>query len=354
MKISAYYIMFILIVTSSLYAQFDIFQPKTTIGGYGELHYNYNKSENSKAEKTLDFHRFVMFYSHAWSEKWSFKAELELEHNFVSEGQGELELEQAYIDYRHSGQFGLQVGVILPSAGLLNEIHEPPTFLSVERPDYHKNIIPTTWFGNGLSIYGVLKDIDYKVTVMEGLDASKFTMNSGIRGGRQKGFKSDAENLLYNARVNFTGINGLLAGASFTYNNAGKDSSNISITLFEIHLRYRANSIYFDAEYGNITYGNRDVERSTGYYIDLGYNIGSVLNIETELIPFVRYTDLNTVASTKTGGEIEKQYHNSKWMIGFAVKPIHEVVFKVDYSENENALSGMKTTYLNFGAGYMF
>lgn len=355
MKSSLYKLVFLIFLTSNLlYAQFEVFTPKTTLGGYGELHYNYTKPEGGEATKTLDFHRFVMFYSHSWTEKWSFKAEVELEHNFVADGHGELELEQAYVDYHHSAAFGFQAGVILPSVGLLNELHEPPTFLSVERPEYNKNIIPTTWFGNGLSVYGIISGFDYKVSVMEGLDASKFSAKSGIRNGRQKGFKANAEDLLYNFRVNYISIPGLLVGASFTYNNATADSTNNAVSIVDLHARYRANDLYIDAELGNISYAEGSVESSKGFYVDLGYNVGRFLKTKTEIIPFVRFTDYNTAASTISGGDSEKQYHTTKWMLGAAVKPINEIVFKVDYSRSTNELSDSKIDLLNLGVGYMF
>lgn len=351
-----------LTIPAVLFAEDDeFFTPKSTIGGYGELHYNHEKVDGSDATKTLDFHRFVLFYSHAWTPKWSFKSEVELEHNFVKDGHGELELEQAYIDYHHSDEFGFQVGVVLPSAGLLNEWHEPPLFLSVERPSYHKNIIPTTWFGNGASLYGNVNGFDYKFTVMEGLDATKFS-SSGIRSGRQKGFESNAEDLLYNFRLNYTGVSGLLVGTSFSYNNAtyndGTTEDNNSVSLFEIHAKYDANNFVSVFELGNITYGEPDliggVESAFGYYFDLGYNVGSFMNCDTKVIPFFRWEDYNTAAKTEAGGDSEKANHTTTWMLGLSVKPIDQVVFKVDYGVSKNELSDAKTKMFNFGAGYMF
>ena len=343
-----------LLVSSINFAQFDVFSPTTSIGGYGELHYNYIKTDGGDATKTLDFHRFVMFYSHSWNEQWSFKSEIELEHNFVKGGQGELELEQAYVEYKHSKEFAVQAGVILPSVGLINETHEPPTFLSVERPDYSKNVIPTTWFGNGLSFVGNLDGFDYKVSIMEGLDASKFSASSGIRSGRQKGYKANAEDLLYNVRVNYINFPGLLIGASVTYNNATADSTNNAITIFDFHAKYQANNIYAVAEFGNISYDNGPVETTQGYYFDLGYNVGSLFKVKTEIIPFIRYSDYNTAASTLVGGDSEKEHHRTKWMIGAAVKPIPQVVFKIDYAQDTIKLGDIKTDLLNIGVGYMF
>ena len=97
MKKYLFVISLLVLSINSLYSQDDFFGSSTTIGGYGELHYNKITTEQN-TKNTLDFHRFVMFYGHQWNEKWSFKAEIELEHNFVADDHGELELEQAYVD----------------------------------------------------------------------------------------------------------------------------------------------------------------------------------------------------------------------------------------------------------------
>lgn len=339
-----------------LQAQDTFFQPTTTIGGYGELHYNYAKPEGSEASKVLDFHRFIIFYSHAWSEQWSFKSEVELEHNLVGDGEGELELEQAYVDYHHSARFGFRAGVLLASSGLLNEFHEPPLFLSVERPTYNKYIIPTTWFGNGAGIYGRFAGFDYRVNIMEGLDGDAFSASTGIRGGREKGYKADAEALLYNAAVDYVGYPGLRVGVSMAMNNAVVDSvdENNAINLLEFHAKYEANNIHAVFEFGNLSYDNGPIESARGYYFDLGYNVGSFFEWQTEVIPWFRYSDYNTAAQTVMGGNSEKANHHSKWLVGLAVKPIRDVVFKVDYGEDTVELGDKSTTLFNLGAGYMF
>lgn len=343
------------IAFSSISAQFDFVESKSEVGGYGELHYNYSKPESGESQQFLDFHRFVLFYSYVWSDQWSFKAEVELEHNLVGDGEGELELEQAFVNYHHSDAFGFQAGVILPSVGLLNEIHEPPTFLSVERPDYHKIIIPTTWFGNGLSIYGNIKGFDYKASVMEGLDADGFNMSSGIRGGRQKGYKADAEDLLYNFRIDYINIPGLRIGASFTFNDAKGDSINNKISIIEAHARYRAHGLFIDGELANISYGTGNLENSFGYYVDLGYNVGSLLKWESaKLVPFIRFSNLNPASKTINGGVEEQAFNLTQILFGLAYFPINEVVFKIDYANNTIELGDAKTTLINIGVGYNF
>ncbi len=349
-------------LTTFVNAQDEFFEPKTTIGGYGELHYNWSKPDGSdNAAKVLDFHRFVMFFAHTWSEKWSFKSELELEHNFVEGGEekGELELEQAYVDYHHSNAFGFQVGVLLPSAGFINEYHEPPLFLSVERPDYAKSIIPTTWFGNGAAIYGRLSDFSYKLVVMEGFNGDKFSAKNGLRSGRQKGFKSNADEFLYNGRIDYRGLRGLWIGGSFSFNDAITTSdTTISTSIFEFHAKYNANNFLGTFEFGNVSYDGKDVglalETSKGYYFDLGYNIADLLKIKGKLLPWFRFTDYNTAASVIGGGDEEERFHFKKWMIGLAFRPIDPVVFKLDYGIKTRQLDDADEKLFNIGAGYMF
>ena len=246
-----------------LLAQNDFFEPGYSIGGYGELHYNRSQSGADAATTKLDFHRFIIFYGYSFSEKWSFKSEVELEHNFVADGDGELELEQAFVNY-HTDKIGFQAGVILPSVGLINEYHEPPLFLSVERPDYSKYVIPTTWFGNGAAVYGKMAGVNWRLALLEDMDGD--AIGKGIRDGRGKGYKTTAYDMVKNVSINYTGISGLRVGGSYTMHNAptsayfatdtegnsivnDADSASVGFSLVELHAKYSANNVYAVLEY---------------------------------------------------------------------------------------------------------
>ena len=338
----------------NIYAQDEFFTPKTTIGGYGELHFNHQSINSRKSKDVLDFHRFVTFMSYTWSEKWSFKAEIELEHNIVEGEKGALELEQAFVNYRFRDWLAFKAGVILPSIGLINEYHEPPTFLSVERPAYNKYIIPTTWFGNGLAVYGKYKGLDYKLTIMEGLNSDKFSLNTAIRKGRQGGFKADAQNPLVSLRINYLKVKNLKIGFSFTYNNSKGDSTNIPINLIEGHLQFVKKNLFIIGEYGQINYKQGKLKKSSGFYLDIGYNINSHINVKWEVIPFVRYSHYNTAASVRNNPGLEDKYNISKWMAGLSIKPIPQIAVKFDYAVRTIKSNNEKTELFNVGIGYMF
>jgi len=344
----------LLVISSiNIRAQFDFFESKATIGGYGEMHYNY-KNQAGTTKNTLDFHRFVVFVGYSFTEKWTFKSEIEIEHNYVNYDEGELSLEQAYLDFHYKDYLGFQAGVILVSAGLNNENHEPTLFFGVERPNYSKYIIPTTWFGNGFAIYGIYKGFEYKLNFMEGLIGDKFSFINAIRSGRQKGFESDASSLLYNFRADYTDIPGLKIGGSATYNNAISDSLSIPFTLIEIHADYRNNGFIFVGEFGNINYSNISLKKSSGYYFDFGYDISRLFNFDWNIIPFARYSNYNTASLTENGGDEEKMNNNKEWMVGVSVLPIDNVVLKADYSQNTIELNSKITKYFNLGIGYRF
>ena len=343
----------ILFLIMVLNAQDDFFNPGYSIGGYGELHWNRELDKDGETTKNLmDFHRFIIYYGYNWTEEWSFKSEVELEHNFVQDGDGELELEQAYVNY-HTDKWGFQGGVILPTVGLLNEYHEPPLFFSVERPDYSKYIIPTTWFGNGFALYGNVADFNLKLAILEDLEGEGISA-SGIRGARGKGYKTTGYSLVKNLSAVYTGINGLRLGGSLTLNDApinDEPDTSISVQMFEVNAKYNANNIYAVFEYGQNSFeGNNftsPLKTSSGYYLDLGYNIGSMVNCN-KLIPWLRVSNVST--------DVDTDSKITDYMrLGLTWWPIDNVAFKMDYgTKTIKSDTDNPTTQINLGLGYNF
>jgi len=368
MKFSKY---ILISIFSIIYAQDDFFEPRYDIGGYGELHWNKAADKDGNSTKNnMDFHRFIIYYGYNWTENWSFKSEVELEHNYVKDGDGELELEQAYINY-HSDKIGFQGGVILLSVGLLNEYHEPPLFLSVERPLYNKYVIPTTWFGNGFAFYGKFSDFNWRIALMEDLNGSE--IGDGIRSARGKGFKTTGYDLLKNFSISYAGLLGLKVGASITMNDApvtigddGNVSSSIGVTLTEFNAKYNANNIYIVFEFGTISYDNTNYLTSeddpatteidetdefnygntSGYYFDLGYNIGDMVGCN-KLIPWFRMSNVSQDVDNYSKITDLTRFGLTWW-------PIDQVAFKMDFGSIQIKSESNPTTEFNVGIGYNF
>jgi hypothetical protein len=124
---------------------------KTHLGGYGELHFNFLEGSSGAENKSeADFHRFVVFIEHQFSDKIRLISEIELEHALTTGDEpGEVELEQAFIEFDLPTNLTASAGLFLLPVGILNETHEPPTFYGVERNPVEKHIIPTTWWEGG-------------------------------------------------------------------------------------------------------------------------------------------------------------------------------------------------------------
>ena len=120
-------------------------QERTTVGGYGEVHYT--NPTGPKTPPVVTLARFVVYLAHSFDDRLAFRSELEVEDAKIEGGQagGEVALEQAYLDYRLADWITLRAGLVLPPVGIINETHEPPTFNGVARPGFDHDVIPTTW-----------------------------------------------------------------------------------------------------------------------------------------------------------------------------------------------------------------
>ena len=218
------------------------FWDKTSMGGYGELHYNNLSAEDSSNDtKQIDFHRFVLFFGHEFTDRLRFFSEVELEHSLAGDDKpGEVELEQAFVEYDFDQRNTARAGVFLLPIGILNETHEPPTFYGVERNTVENVIVPTTWWAGGIG-YTHRTDNGFTIDLAlhEGLKVSPDSAR--IRSGRQKTAEADADDLAVTGRLKYTGIPGLELAASLQYQSditqEGSDTTDGAI-LYETHIVY--------------------------------------------------------------------------------------------------------------------
>ena len=166
---------------------------RTTIGGYGELHYNnLNAKDPARDVEMIDLHRFVLFFGHEFDDKTRFYSEVEIEHAFVADSggdtPGEVEIEQAFIEFDLRQDLYARAGVFLIPVGLLNETHEPTTFYGVERNDVENIIVPSTWWEAGAALNGRFgSGWNWDMAFTSGLQMPTTGSNAfRVRSGRQK------------------------------------------------------------------------------------------------------------------------------------------------------------------------
>src|SRR4051794_13338260 len=140
----------------------------TSIFGYGE--FNYNRFRDAERTSRADLRRFVLGFGHRFNDKLSFNSEVEIEHAIASaEDRGEVEMEQAYLNYQFSDAVNVKGGLFLIPLGILNVTHEPPTYYGVERNEVETRIIPTTWRELGFGVHGLFsQSFRYDVGITTG------------------------------------------------------------------------------------------------------------------------------------------------------------------------------------------
>jgi hypothetical protein len=309
---------------------------KTSIGGYGELHYNNKEGSND----VIDFHRFVLFVNHDYTDKIALFTELELEHALAGEGkEGEVELEQAFIRFALKDGYTADAGLFLVPVGLLNETHEPDTFFGVERNNVEKYIIPTTWWQAGVRIskdFGNGLTVDFAVT--DGLK----TEDGYIRGGRQKVANAIANDGAYTLRAVYRGIPGLELGASlFQQDDLSQGASaDVEGTLSVFHLNYKKGGFGLKALTGSWDIDtDTEAKDQSGYYIEPSYTWDTDYG---KVGVFYRVADYNYFKSGSDNQEEDTSF-------GINYYPTDYVVLKADITEDK-----ANNETLSLGVGYQF
>ncbi|MGS0680286.1 porin [Shewanella sp. 125m-7] len=320
----------------------------TTIGGYGELHYN-NITDNKtgKDKKSIDFHRFVLFFGHEFTENTRFFSELEIEHALSGNDKpGEVELEQAYIEHDFNQMLTGKAGLFLIPVGIINETHEPPAFYGVERNPVEKYIIPATWWEAGAALnVKAAPGLAFDGTITSGL---KVDNTYSIRGGRQKVAKADASDLAYTARVKYTGVTGLELAATAQYQSdltqGAAGVENAAATLLTAHAIYSIQDFTVKALYAQWDIDGKEAKalgrnEQNGWYIEPSYRINESFGV------FARYNEYDNNAGNSEDTNVEQTNVGINYWL-------HEnVVFKADY---ESVGGAKDADGFNLGVGYQF
>lgn len=324
---------------------------QTTIGGYGELHYN-NVDADSGDSNQIDFHRFVLYFGHEFTDRIHFFSELELEHSLAGDGApGEIELEQAYVDFALTDSLTARTGLFLLPLGIINETHEPNTFYGVERNDVESVIVPTTWWEAGAALNGRFDNgLSWDVAMHSGLAIPTTGGNAfRVRSGRQKVAEADASDLAYTARLRYTGIAGLELAASYQYQS---DASQVagdgldSGQLFTAHAAYVRDGFGLRALYGVWNFDGFAVEaagadKQEGWYVEPSYRLTENWGF------YARYEDVD-------GARAVDQFTQNEFGVNFW--PVGGVVLKFDYRQRDftGLLDGTGFDAFDLGFGYSF
>jgi hypothetical protein len=344
----------------------------TNLSGYMDFHFNKVELEDGR----LDFHRFVLLVTHRFSDRIRFVSEIELEHALVEglEKAGELELEQAYVDFLLSRKFNVRAGMLLMPVGIINERHEPPIYYGVERPFVDTVIIPSTWFEVGAGVHGEIgRGWRYRAYVTSPLNAREFSAEEGIRGGRQKGSDTNIGRPAVTGRLEYAGIRGLTAGASFWTGRSGfefRPRFEVPVTVTEADVRYSRDRLELRGQFAHTTIGNAGelndalgravgvdpnvASALRGFYGEAGYRVISGASFG-DVGLFARYENYDTQFRMPAGYIPLKALDRDAVVVGATYWPDPDVAVKFDYSALRNRSTVIRThNSLNIGLGWWF
>jgi hypothetical protein len=338
------------------------------------MDFHYNKEQFTDGR--LDFHRFVLLVTHQYSPRIRFVGELELEHGFVEgrEAGGELELEQAYVDFLLSRSFNVRAGMLLMPVGIINERHEPPVYYGVERPFVDTVIIPTTWFEAGAGIHGeVGRGWRYRLYLTAPLNAAKFSAGEGLAGSKQHGSEANVGRAAVTGRLEYVGVRGLTAGMSFWSGKSGfefRPRFDVPVRLFEADARYSRGRAELRAQFAQVGILNAgdlndslfrasgvspNIARSLrGAYVEGSYRVLSGRRFG-DVGVFTRYENFDTQKKMPEGYLPLQEFDRDAWVVGATYWPDPDVAIKADFiiQRNRSAFIQAPNSF-NLGLGWWF
>ena len=296
-----------------------------SIGGYGEMYYAHTDVDGGSSSSVVDVYRFVPYIGYKFSDNIILNVELEFEHGGVEpDAGGEVIVEFMYLDFLLNKSANVRVGNFLVPMGLINERHEPTLFTTVQRPYTAKNLIPSTWHESGAMIYGNITDgLSYKVagiTALKPEDAG----DKWLRNGRGGSFKNADPKPAVVGRIDYTGVNGLLIGAS-VYGDS-------DLTMIDTHIDYNLDALRV---YGVLTQTSRSdatagqVEEAKGGYLNVGYDLLSFTTSKDRLPLFVQYESVAPQDEIAGGTSVASVDTTT---VGINYFPHEQVVLKADYA----------------------
>lgn len=319
----------------------------TTLGGYGEVHYN-----NWDSKKEINLRRFVLFIGHQFNDRIRFHSEFEVTHTMAGESstdfnkkKGFVSVEQAFIDLQLNDRHTFRSGLFLMPVGILNETHEPTTFYGVERNMVETHIIPTTWWEGGLAMTGkVAPALSYDVALTSGLNTpTSGADNFVINKSRQFVSQAKANSPAYTGRLRWSGIPGVSLSATLhRQDDLTQDSMGLAATLAETHAIVQRGDYGLRALYAQWNLdGNAPKavgrDKQYGWYLEPSYRVSEKLGV------FARYS----LWDTQAGDSADSKNKQTNIGVNYWAHP--QVVYKADIQRRNNRDDGF-----NLGVGYHF
>jgi hypothetical protein len=205
------------------------------------------------------------------------------------------------------------------------------------------------------------------------LNARDFTADEGLRGGLQKGSDTNIGRPAVTGRVEYVGIAGLTAGASFWTGRSGfefRPRFDVPVSLGEADVRYSRDRLELRGQFAQVAIGNAgllndamgravgvdpNVARALrGFYGEAGYRVISGARYG-DLGVFARYENFDTQFKMPAGYLPLKELDRDALVMGATYWPDPDIALKFDYSGVRSRSSTIREpNSFNVGLGWWF
>ena len=359
---------------------------RTSVHGYGETHW----SAIEGTQANVDQHRFVIGVHSEITDWIHLNAEIDFEHAAQT-----LEFEFGHLDFLVSNEINFRVGTMLMPMGNLNEFHEPNTFFTVERPDFHKYLMPSTWQQAGAGIFGSKGGLSYRFYITNAVisldDTRKFANSSFIRSGRSQigvdGSSIEVGDIAFTGRLEKKTPGGQVGFSLYTGDSTADridEDGNVTIVMADYKTRRGPWDLDFGLFKGWISDTTEinaacsgDVgatnacdgttpKSAFGLLATFAVHLPQLMGRNTihDVIPFVQYQNLRPQDEVGGGATANDAKNYEVLQIGAAYKPHPQVALKAGYrinyyggTEAANSVpgdAGTSKTYFDFGVAYAY
>lgn len=286
----------------------------------------------------------------------------------VTVQKGQAIVQMAYLDWFTSdaADSGLRVGHQLLPIGEINSLTDPTTYFSVLKPELEREVIPTSWHENGISLWFQRPQATLEAGVFSSLNAAGLRKETFLAGGRSQGQNSASQDLMGVGRLT-TKFEHVGIGASIAFGNSAQDSKSMHMGSFqigEIHTRLHwgrvelkamaVNAQVQDAEAISILNSTTFPEQVRGTSVQVAFEIlESEQNPNQKLWVFLRHAKYNLQDRVALGYVADPLLNKTQVTAGLAYYPLRNLVVKADL-ENHRTAANTADNSFNLGLGFIY
>lgn len=255
---------------------------RITIGGYGDAQFRgegVNEKTEGGARPTFAMPRVVLGVAAVLSEKHNIVFNSELEYEFAG---GEVEVEQAFVEWKARPEFALRGGVFVPALGRFNVYHDSNLNLTTIRPLLNQFVVPTAYSDTGVGLRGRFRlprrmKLSYEFDVVNGMragvaegegeeaGAGPFSRLAGQAGAAEihgLAFEDNNRDKALVGRVGLSPFRGFEFGVSgYRGRVSDDDDPRVNASMIFFDASYRRGGLVLNGEYGRTRLTGRGIPR---------------------------------------------------------------------------------------------